>query len=207
MNVQEWAQLIVKRAVHPVIIELGAHHGVDTVPIYDACQTPPSYLAVEADPRNLPVFKKTISARKIELVHAAIADHVGHIDFHQCEGNYDASGSIREPKEHLTCFPHITFEYTVVVPCLTLDWLTDRHGLTDEIDLIWCDIQGAEGDMIAGGQRTLERTRYMVIEADRLEMYAGQATRATIEGLLPDFQVIDEWPVDANVLFKNRNLA
>ncbi len=206
MNVQEWAQAIVYEAQAPVVMELGAHHGQDTTRIYDACRTTPVYVAVEADPRNLPVLRQALGDRRITVVHAAIAGHVGEVTFHQCEGNNDASGSIVEPKLHLTEFPHITFEHDVVVPCVTLDVLAARFGL-GLIDLIWCDIQGAENLMIAQGQRTLALTRYLVIEADRLEMYGGQATRATIEGLLPGWAVVEEWPIDANVLFRNQKLG
>jgi FkbM family methyltransferase len=205
MNVQEWAQQIVKASDHPVIIELGAHHGQDTVQIYDACRVPPVYVAVEADPRNLPVFRSVVGSRNVTLVHAAIADYFGYITFHHCEGNSDASGSIRTPKEHLTCFPHITFTQNVTVPCMTLDQLAEHHGI-DRIDLIWCDIQGAENFMIEGGHKTLERTRYLMVEADGCEMYEGQMTRATVEQLLSDWELLDEWPVDSNMLFRNRRL-
>jgi len=75
-----------------------------------------------------------------------------------------------------------------------------------EVDLIWCDIQGAERLMIAGGQRTLSKTRWLLVEADAVEMYEGQAVRAQFDGLLPDFWAIDEWPENANVLFRNRKL-
>lgn len=230
MNVQEWAQKIVREAESPVIIELGAHHGQDTVQIYDACQRTPFYLAVEADPRNLSVFKQAIGPRKITLIHAAITDHEGQIIFHQCEGNDNASGSIRTPTRHRKIFPHITFEHDVEVPCLTLDGLAEQFSFlpireeesvreeTDgfrlsqspakkQVDLIWCDIQGAERDMIAGGQKTLAITRFLMVEADGSEMYDGQAIRPEFDALLPDFELLDEWPVDANALFRNRRLT
>jgi FkbM family methyltransferase len=203
MTTQEWAQEIVRGAPgRPVVLELGAHHGQDTTRIHDACRAAPVYIAVEADPRNLPVLRQTIGTRAVMVVHAAIADRCGEATFHQCEGNHDASGSIRTPKAHLVEFPHITFEHDVRVPATTLDALAERLGV-GEVDLLWCDIQGAEGEMIVGGQRVLERTRWLVIEADRLEMYVGQMTRAMVESLLPGWEIIDEWPIDANVLFRN----
>lgn len=204
MNVQEWAQKIVREAPgRPVVLELGAHHAQDTIQIYDACQVPPRYVAVEASPRNLPTIRQVIGERKVEVVHAAIAGHCGKVVFRECEGNNDASGSIRKPKRHLECFPHITFEHEVEVPATTLDALTARLGI-GTVDLIWCDIQGAERDMIAGGQSTLTRTRWLVVEADGQEMYEGQATRSEFETLLPDWRVVDEWPKDANVLLEHK---
>lgn len=202
MTAQEWAQKIVRDTPgRPTVLELGAHHAQDTIQIYDACQVPPRYVAVEADPRNLPTIHQVIGDRAVEVVHAAIANHCGVVTFRQCEGNNDASGSIRPPKLHLTCFPHITFEHEVEVPATTLDALTQKLGV-GPIDLIWCDIQGAELDMITGGQQTLARTRFLMVEADRLEMYEGQATRSDFEGLLPGWRVVDEWPKDANLLME-----
>lgn len=201
----DWAREIVAGRRLPTIIELGAHHGNETIRIYDACSTQPSiYVAVEADPRNIAVLARRIQGRRnIVIVHAAIANYSGEIDFHLSDGG-DASGSIREPKEHLVHFPQIRFERTVRVPALALNELASQYKI-GHVNLIWCDIQGAERDMIEGGNLVLERTEYLFAEADRCEMYQGQAQRDELISLLPSFELIAEWPENANLLFRNRD--
>jgi len=201
----ETAVSILKDLQRPVVLELGAHYGVDTCVMYDACSDP-VYIAVEPDPRVFQVLIEAVGSRNALLVEKAISDHVGEAVLHLCESESLASSSIRAPKEHLTCFPWITFERDLAVECLTLDALAEQQGL-DYVDLIWSDLQGAERDMIAGGQRTLAMTKHLILECDRVEMYEGQITRDEIMGYLPDFELIDEWPDSANLYLRNRRLA
>jgi len=204
MTELEWAKRIVAGRPHPTILELGAHHGNETAEIYAAANKP-LYIAVEADPRNIPPLVQRLAGARVHVVHAAIADFSGEIDLHLCDGNANASSSIREPKEHLRCFPNIGFSTIVRVPALALDDLATMYGLGD-IDLIWCDIQGAEKDMVRGGTRTLPRTRYLLAECDRIEMYAGQATRDQLLAMLPGWALLAEWRENANLLLQNTRL-
>ena len=50
-------------------------------------------------------------------------------------------------------------------------------------------MQGAEGDMIAGGQATLARTRYLYTEYSNEEIYEGEPTLETLLAMLPNFQL------------------
>ena len=77
--------------------------------------------------------------------------------------------------------------------CWSLDHLTYSLGIFGEIDMLWVDIQGAERDMIAGGQNALSRTRYLFIEAETTELYEGMALRDELLTLLPGFKVIEEF--------------
>jgi FkbM family methyltransferase len=206
----EWARDIVSQRQYPVVIELGACHGEDTRGIYGACRPAPGlYLAVEADPRNLDALHKLASGRPfLEVVHAAISDHNGTALLYKADGDWKTgrgtgSSSIRRPTLHLETWPDITFSGSEEVPATTLDALVDARGIT-EVDLIWCDIQGCERDMIAGGQRTLARTRWLLIEADKLPYYDGAAVRDEMPGLLPGWELVTEWPEDANMLFRNQ---
>ena len=63
----------------------------------------------------------------------------------------------------------------------------------------------AEVDLIRGGTRVLQSTRYLYTEYNDDELYEGQATLADILELLPDFRVLELWPED--VLLENRRLA
>ncbi len=74
----------------------------------------------------------------------------------------------------------------------------------ESVDLLWVDIQGAERDMIAGGQRTLKNTRYLFIEAEEQQFYEGQAVRPELLAMLPGWEVIGEF--DYNLLLRNQNV-
>jgi hypothetical protein len=60
--------------------------------------------------------------------------------------------------------------------------------------------------MIAGATWALANTRYLLTECDRIEMYNGQATRDELLALLPGWQLIEEWPANANLLLRNTAL-
>lgn len=202
-----WCREILQACQQAVVVELGAHHGTDSSYLYDSCPGGPAlYVAVEADPRNLPNIRIHMKHRlnHFVLVHAAIADYDGTADLYQADGEKGTgSSSIRRPKKHLETWPDITFERTVKVPAVRLDTLATDLSI-GEIDLLWCDIQGCERDMIAGGQETLARTRWLLAEADSEEYYEGQAMRDELPGLLPDFELVAEWPEHANLLFRRR---
>jgi FkbM family methyltransferase len=208
----DWAREIVGAVEYPTIIELGAHNGDDGRRILNACHPAPRlYLAVEADPRLIPALEKTIGGRPgVVIVQAAIGDRDGQALLYLSDGNSatgygTGSSSIRRPTKHLETWPDITFSAAVEVPAITLDLLAIQHAI-DGVDLIWCDIQGAERDMIAGGQLTLTRTPWLLIEADREAYYEGAATRAEMPGLLPGWELVIEWPEDGNMLFRNAGL-
>ena len=205
---RDWALEIVANAAIPAaIIELGAHHGNDTAALYDACAKPCRYVAVEADPRNVPVLSRRLFGRPVHVLHAAVWDDCGEIPFHLCEGNANASSSARQPLKHLEHFPGVPFTEIVQVPALTLDAIADAYCI-DRVALIWSDIQGAERNMVAGGRRTLARTSWLLTECDRIEMYAGQATRDELLQILgTDWELVAEWPDNANLLLRNRTLC
>lgn len=207
MTELDWARKIVQEVSVPaVVLELGAHHGNDTVEIFDACPRPCSYVAVEADPRNVPILVNRVGPRNIRVAHYAITWHCGQTELHLSSGpGATGSSSVREPKEHLRCFPTTTFQESVFVPAITLDALSYEYALSN-IDLIWCDIQGAEIDMIRGGRATLAQTLYLLCECDREEMYEGQITRDDLLTALPGWEIVDEWPANANVLLRNKAL-
>jgi hypothetical protein len=102
-------------------------------------------------------------------------------------------------------FPEVIFEESAQVPALSLDSLFTLSRI-DHADLLWVDIQGAERDMIAGGQQALAKTRYMMIEAEpEVELYEGQALKPELIALLPGWEVLkDFW---YNLLCRNTRFA
>jgi FkbM family methyltransferase len=173
------------------VVELGAHRGEEFQWMRTALCPLRRYIAVEADPRS---FEVLAHIPQIEYVNAAIASFDGVTTLHLCDneaGQAKGSSSIHQPTGHLEYFEWCTFDQQVQVPCIQLDTLCRDIAM---IDLLWVDIQGAERDMIAGGTETLKkRTRYIMIEAEEVEMYEGQALKPELLAMLPDFEVIEDF--------------
>lgn len=188
----------------PVVIDLGAHQCEEyrwIGGIFDPLQ----YIAVEADPRNAAVIRTRYRTwARFRLIEAAVAAHNGTATLHLCDNNTDqakGSSSTHQPTGHLEHFKWCTFDEAVTVPAITLDTLAAALPV---IDLLWVDIQGAERDMIAGGTETLKRTRFIMIEAESVEMYEGQALKPELLALLPDFEVVEDFGY--NVFLKRRGM-
>lgn len=188
---------------NPMIVELGAHVGEEAEWIMPLCNQP-RYLMVEPDIRN---YQRIRRYPGLDVINCAIASYNGETVFfmsENIESNNNASGSIRMPTGHIDHFPQVTF-MAAKSPCYTLDKIAyDEH--IDHIDLLWCDIQGAERDMIEGGRATLAKTRYMMIEAEpEVELYEGQALKPELIAMLPDWVVLKDFGY--NLLMWNSKYA
>ncbi|WP_306767047.1 FkbM family methyltransferase [Rhizobium leguminosarum] len=114
----------------------------------------------------------------MRLSEVAISDRNGMIEFHPSNGNgsakeWDLSGSIRRPKNHLSEYALVRFDRPISVETRRLDDWCGEAGL-ENIDVIWMDVQGAEADVIAGGNQILSRTPYIYTEYSDQELYEGQ---------------------------------
>jgi FkbM family methyltransferase len=199
-GIRAWMESRFSRGGKKIFLELGAHEGEDTA--WMAALPDTLIHAFEPDPRNNPP-----PLNNVVLHRLAVGDRNGRSPFVMSKSGWGRewtySSSIKPPKNHLQRYP-VTFGDTVEVAITTLDSFCRRHGL-DQIDFIWADIQGAEGEMIRGGRETLAKTRYLYTEYSDDELYEGQITLAGILELLPDFRVVEIWPDD--VLLENRRLA
>ncbi|CAM3025597.1 2-O-methyltransferase NoeI [Methylobacterium mesophilicum] len=174
--------------------------------------------AFEPDPRAIKkVLARNLNSR-IHLTTKALGRSVGKAVFHQSSGQnlgagvidpetgqieeWDQSGSLRPPKDHLTVFPWVKFDSKIEVEITTLDiWSAEQK--VKYIDFIWADVQGAEEDLIAGGLQTLRNTRYFYTEYSDREMYENAAKLQDILDMLPSFEVVEIFQHD--VLLKNRD--
>ncbi len=203
---QEQAAVIraLKGTPFPVVIDLGAHHA-DEYGWLSRFMRVGHYIAVEADPRNAEWIRRYATLDPwCDVVEAAIANHNGTATLHLCDNKSDqakGSSSIHKPTGHLEHFKWCTFDETVTVPAITLDTLAADLPV---VDLLWVDIQGAERDMVAGGTETLKRTRFIMIEAESVELYEGQALKPELLALLPDFEVVEDFGY--NVFLKRRGM-
>ncbi len=190
-----------------VVVEAGAAEGTDTEHIYGLASLygAPTYLAFEPDPRNYEKLVRRVAS--VTAIQRALSWEEGEATLRMSRGEHDGrswerSSSLRAPKQHVEKFPWVTFDEKVTVKTVTLDAECARRGV-DHVDFMWMDAQGSEGDAIAGGHKILTRTRYLYVEVEREEMFAGQlvGVDAFLTVLGPDWVVVREFPFD--VLFFN----
>jgi FkbM family methyltransferase len=200
-GIRDWVRRTFGDRAPKTFLELGAHHGTDTEWL---AQIPNVTLhAFEPDPRNHPVSRANVTIHR-----AAVAERDGtgalFLSRHGPNGQeWTHSSSVKQPKNHRRRY-NVTFGGSIEVELLTLDTFYQREGL-GVIDFIWADIQGAEGEMIRGGQRTLAHTRYLYTEYSDDELYENQVPLHELLRMLPDYRVAELWPDD--VLLENRALV
>ena len=203
------ARLLLSR--DPVILECGANSGTDTLVFLEQWPTA-RVTCFEPEPRAIEQWKETVTSPRATLVEVALAATDGTATFHRSSGRppsapddlqepWNQSGSIRRPTGHLEVWPWVRFEETITVETRSLDSWAAEHGVGD-VDLIWADVQGAEGDLVQGGLRTLDRTRYLYIETTpATEWYEGEVTTDELLAMLPGWRVLAHFP--DNVLIEN----
>jgi 2-O-methyltransferase len=203
----------VRNVSHPIIVEIGAARGEDTETIVRKIfdNDPESileYYAFEPDPRNIAVLKRSPVIDCIHLIEAAVGETNHRALFNQSSGKnprsdceHTLSGSLKKPVEHLQAHPWCTFERHTEVRVIALNDFYDLYSLP-HIDFIWCDVQGAEDLVLAGGDRALTNTHFFYTEYYENEMYEGQINVQTIHDRLPGrWRIVDRWPHD--ILFEN----
>lgn len=196
----------------PVILEIGAARGEDTVKIADIILNSSGglyeYYAFEPDPRNIAAFKDSRAIHFTHLLPVAVGDGNKRTVFHQSGGTnpsfgyeHTLSGSLKRPVQHLAVHPWCKFDKTTEVRMITLDAFHEMFSI-DRIDFIWCDVQGAEDLVLEGGMFALRHTRYFYTEFYDNEMYAGQLPASEIHRRLgPGWTVVERYPND--ILFEN----
>ena len=192
----------------PLILEIGAHDGSDTEEILAAC--PGAFLhCFEPEPSAISQFEaRGLPQDRCKLHRLAVGDVSGEVTFYQSSGsrgacrNWNLSGSILEPKEHLDVYPWCEFKSEIVVECVRLDdWFEARERSDSHVDFIRADVQGAEARLIRGGRQTLEMAQFFYTEFSNRELYAGQPDLEEIMAMLPRFSPVKIY--GNNILLEN----
>lgn len=191
---------------NPIILEIGANIGQTTFEFIKEMPTATIH-CFEPEPRAIREFKKIFNHPQIHLHEIAIGSYNGFVEFHQSSGvewttpdGWNQSGSIKPPKTHLELYPWVKFENKITVPISRLDDWAKLHNI-NHVDFIWADVQGAEADLLAGGQKIFCSTRYIYTEYSNDEQYLGQINLNQIMSLLGQFLIIGKFTGD--VLLEN----
>jgi FkbM family methyltransferase len=138
------------------VVELGSSLGITAAHIAAVMAEGGHLTCVEANPRLLPGLRERISKRvahlRVDVIHAAIADHCGTAVLTIAAHNLGSSLQ-RDPRAN---------ESTVRVPALTLAEVIRQRGLT-EFDLV-SDIEGGEAAFLLQDPSVLKNCRRAVIE-------------------------------------------
>ncbi|HZR22110.1 MAG TPA: FkbM family methyltransferase [Vicinamibacterales bacterium] len=199
---------ILARVPQPIVFELGARRGEDTVRLARALRTPYRYFAWEPDPRNVPWLEQAVAPLPaVTIVRAAAGADDGTADFHlssrEQDPDYSDSSSLLRPTPALRRIaPGLVFNETVTVTVRTLDNFCVEQSV-DHIDLIWADVEGAERLVAAGARRMLPRTSLLMLEQSPEKLYEGAWTFDEMRSTLGS-----EWIIvkrfDNDVLLYNR---
>lgn len=213
------ARKLINRLLHLVgdestVLEIGANDGMHTRLFTEEFSHPNFRMwCFEPDPRAAARFRRSVhqDPRCRPLEEIALGDRDGTATFYQSGGtteqswlaDWDLSGSLRRPTGHLAMSPWVTFDRQIEVPIRRLDSWMAEHPEIDAVDLVWMDVQGAEGDVIRGGLETFtRRVTYLFMEAYEKELYEGQLLRSQLLGLLPNFELVSVFGDD--VLLRNK---
>lgn len=212
-SVHDYLDQAIAASPRPIIVEIGAARCEDSMSIIERIHrikpgVPYEYYAIEPDPRNIAEIKKSEANQYVHLVPAAIGDANKRTQFHQSGGTnpqfgreHTLSGSLKRPVEHLQAHPWCEFKQQAEVRMMTLNSFFETFSLP-HIDFIWCDVQGAEDLVIAGGSYALAHTRFFYTEYYNNEMYEGQIPAPEIHRRLGSaWSLVNQWPND--ILFEN----
>jgi FkbM family methyltransferase len=141
-----------------VFIDVGAYQGLYTV---YACKHAKKVLAIEPNPMALAYLKTNIALNNCNntiVVPKAAGDRRGVVKLR-----------IPRPakKGHISTMASIVWSFKealeIDVETDTLDNIVDEAGL-DTIDIVKIDVEGAEGLVVKGAERTLRKAKAILIE-------------------------------------------
>jgi 2-O-methyltransferase len=155
-----------------VIVEAGAHRGIDTVQF--ARLWPDGRIHAFEPVRHVyeHLQRNTANYRNVTTYQLALGDRDAVMRMWLSDREHDYSSSLLEPRKHLDEFPEIEFQETAPVPVTTLGSWAAREGI-DRIDGMWLDMQGYELAALKAAGPILGTTRAIILEVSATELYAG----------------------------------
>jgi FkbM family methyltransferase len=127
------------------VFDIGAHQGVVALMLADIVGASGHVLAVEAEPHNARIAQRNLAANgatNVTVMHAAGAASPGSVLFAESLNGHVEDRGPRWGK--------------VDVRAVTIDELAARYG---EPDVVMIDVEGFEGEVLAGAAQTVARGR------------------------------------------------
>ena len=181
---------------NPVILEAGAYDGEYTLQMSELW---PSATIYSFEPVPLLFLKtkaKTFNRKNVRCFQLALSSQTGNAPFYVSsdpENEISRSGSLLEPKNHLTLYPTVKFNKRIDVATINLDeWATLNN--VDHIDLMWLDMQGAEFSMLKAAPQMVATAKAIFIKIAFTQTYKDIPLYAEVRTWLEQnsFKVIFE---------------
>jgi FkbM family methyltransferase len=178
------------------VVHLGAHMGEEVLAYKRSGYE--SIVLCEANPHLFePLQRRFESDSSIKVVHAAIADTDGHVDFylHETEKGSVESASLLPLKRLGEIVPVFSSKNVVSVPSISLDTLSDDLSLDGMTKLLTIDIQGAERLALQGGRRYLSTVEAIICEVNLIENYDGCVLEPDLDLLFEQLGFIKQFGI------------
>ncbi|HVE80875.1 MAG TPA: FkbM family methyltransferase [Candidatus Dormibacteraeota bacterium] len=154
----------------PVIVEAGAHIGVDTVELANVFHKGEIHAFEPVPSIYKQLVKNTQSHQNIKTHELALASQNGEADIFVSSGRSDGSSSLLKPKEHLKIHPDVKFEQKIKIKTITLDDWVKNNGIS-QVDFLWLDLQGLELSVLKASKETLKTVKAIYTEISLVENY------------------------------------
>ncbi len=200
------------------VLQVGASYGQEMQEFLDNGIT----RGVFVEPLPAPYQHLADTCRRIPnfiAVNTLCSDKAGQRHEFHVASNGGMSSSILKPAHHLAVHRHVSFPETVTLTSSTVDDVLDflgQHGhgeVTQGLDLLYMDCQGAEFRILNGAVRSLSRFKYIHTEVMRANLYEGQTPFLTYCHFLDAMgftlnDVYFGWPDHSgNALFIRKDIA
>jgi FkbM family methyltransferase len=154
-----------------VIVDVGASEGTYST-VFAKAKTVSAVYAFEPLPAP---FAKLIAAVRdfhfVQCFNVALGDANGQETLYEYSYS-DVSSFLRMEQRQERLLPPRTVSTPRTVAVRRLDDLVET-GVVAQPDLIKIDVQGYEDRVLRGAERTLQRTRYCLVEMSFVSMYEG----------------------------------
>jgi 2-O-methyltransferase len=179
----------------PVILEAGAHIGIDTVELARLWPEGTVHAFEPISDLYRQLQRRTKRLPNVRTYQRALGAATGTMSMWVSEGG-DESSSLLVPKDHLEVFPGIGFGDQEDVQVTTIDDWASEEGVK-RVDFLWLDMQGHELTALKHASTLLANVRAMILEVFTRELYQGA----------PLWPEVEEWLIGVGFVVVRENIG
>ena len=144
-----------------------------------------NFIFVDANPTVCEILKRRFSNSSHSVYNYAVTDKPDS-EIELLILNHPQSSSVLKPLVHKQIYPEFSkLKGKLISPTITIDRLISDNDIdTNLYNFLMLDIQGAEGQALAGALKTLQRIDYIYTEVNYVEMFEGCMLEPDISSML-----------------------